>query len=258
MPRILSIAGSDPSGGAGIQADIKTISALGGYAMSAITALTVQNSLGVTEVMAVPPELIKAQAKACIDDIGLDGLKLGMLGDETTLKAVAEIIHGSSAFCVIDTVMMAKGGHRLLATEAVNAFKQLILPRADLLTPNIPEAETLCGFEITTEPHRQAAGEALLRMGAKAVLLKGGHGEGEHLSDSLFTGSGVFVFRHPRLETRHTHGTGCTLASACAVLVAKGVGLEAAVGQAIDYVQKAMARAPCFGQGHGPLNHFIY
>ena len=255
MQRVLIIAGSDPSGGAGIQADIKTVTCLGGYAMTAITALTVQNTLGVSDVLAVPPAFMAAQAMACLDDIGADAIKTGMLGDADMMEAVAGVLDASSAFKVVDPVMVAKGGHPLLAEKAIGALKSLMLPRADLLTPNAPEAAALVGFAIETEDDVRRAGEALLAAGAKNVLIKGGHLTGPEVVDLLFTPDMVCRFAAERIETLHTHGTGCTLASACAVLARPDRALSETVGMARDYVMGAIVSAPGLGHGHGPLRH---
>ena len=254
--RVLIIAGSDSGGGAGIQADIKTVTALGGYAATAITAITVQNTLGVTAVHPIPVKVIEAQARAVLDDIGADAIKTGMLGDVATVEAVARVLDSARpAPAVIDPVMVAKGGEALLAAEAVDAVRTLLVPRAALLTPNAPEAERLTGLRIETTDDLRRAGEALLGLGAKAVLMKGGHVAGERVVDLLMTADGETVFEGERIETRHTHGTGCTLASACAVGLAQGMDLTAAVARAWNYVHEAMLRAPGFGAGHGPLDH---
>lgn len=255
MHKVLIIAGSDPSGGAGIQADIKTVTLLGGYAMTAITALTVQNTMGVTGVMAVPPETIKAQAFACLEDIGADAIKTGMLGDVAVMEAVADILGTSEAFKVIDPVMIAKGGHPLLPNDAVEALKAIMLPRADLLTPNAPEAAALVGFEVENEDDMRRAGEALLTMGVRNVLIKGGHVEGPKVVDFLFTQDQVARFEDERIDTPHTHGTGCTLASACAALYRPERSLTETVQMARDYVVGAILTAPGLGKGHGPLRH---
>ena len=255
MQRVLIVAGSDPSGGAGIQADIKAVTMLGGYAMTAVTALTVQNTLGVTDVMAVPPAFIRAQARACLDDIGADAIKTGMLGDTAVMDAVADILDSSEAFKVVDPVMVAKGGHPLLHEAAVAALKGVMIPRAGLLTPNTPEATAITGLEIAGEDDMRRAGEALLELGARNVLLKGGHLPGDEVVDMLFTPDQVFRFAAERVETRHTHGTGCTLASACATLWRPERPLEETVQLARDYVLGAILTAPQLGAGHGPLRH---
>ena len=254
--RVLVIAGSDSGGGAGIQADIKTITALGGYAATAITAVTVQNTLGVTGVHPIPLDVIAAQARAVLDDIGADAIKTGMLGDVAVVETVAAAIdHAGQVPAVVDPVMVAKGGAPLLAEAAIGAVKALMIPRAALLTPNAPEAAALTGLAVETTGDLRRAGEALLALGAKAVLMKGGHVAGERVVDVLMTAEGETTFEGERIETRHTHGTGCTLASACAAGLAQGLPLEQAVARAWNYVHEAMLRAPGFGGGHGPLDH---
>ncbi len=256
LGRVLIIAGSDPSGGAGVQADIKTVTVLGGYAMSAITALTVQNTLGVSAVYPAPPDVVRAQAIAALDDIGADAIKTGMLGDAATVEACAEVIDRAGDIpAVIDPVIAAKGGAALLEAAALEAFAALLIPRAALLTPNAPEAEALTGLAVTNLDGQRRAGEALLQAGAKAVIVKGGHIPGARVIDLLLTASGETVLEGPRIETRHTHGTGCTLASACAVGLAQGLGLEESVARAWAYVAEAIRQAPGLGSGQGPLDH---
>lgn len=253
--RVLIIAGSDSGGGAGIQADIKAVTAMGGYAATAITAITVQNTLGVHGVHPLPLDLIEAQARAVLDDIGADAIKTGMLGSTEVVERVAAILDISETPAVVDPVMIAKGGSPLLPDEAVQAVRGLMVPRAALLTPNAPEAETLTGLAVADLDGQRRAGEALLTMGARAVLMKGGHVPGETVIDLLLTPTGETLLEGPRLDTRHTHGTGCTLASACAAGLARGLPLEAAVAEAWAYVAEAIRRAPGLGQGHGPLDH---
>lgn len=254
--RVLVIAGSDSGGGAGIQADIKTITALGGYAATAITAVTVQNTLGVTGVHPIPLDVIAAQARAVLDDIGADALKTGMLGDAAVVETVAQCLdHAGGVPAVVDPVMVAKGGAPLLAEAAIGAVKSLMIPRAALLTPNAPEAAALTGLGVETTDDLRRAGEVLLGMGARAVLMKGGHVAGDRVVDILMTAAGETTFEGERIDTRHTHGTGCTLASACAAGLAQGLRLEDAVAQAWNYVHEAMLRAPGLGVGHGPLDH---
>ena len=254
--RVLAIAGSDSGGGAGIQADIKTITALGGYAATAITAITVQNTLGVSEVFPLPPALVRAQAEAVLGDIGADAIKLGMLGTAEMIETVAEILDGAPEVpTVVDPVMLAKGGAALLEPRALEALRAVLIPRATLLTPNAPEAASLTGLQVETTEDLRRAGEALLAAGAAAVLMKGGHLPGERVTDVLMTSAGETTFEGPRVETRHTHGTGCTLASACAVGLAQGLPLDRATARAFAYVAEAIARAPGLGAGHGPLDH---
>ncbi len=253
--RVLIIAGSDSGGGAGIQADIKTVTALGGYAATAITAITVQNTLGVHGVHGVAPAVVEAQARAVLDDIGADALKTGMLGDVEMVERVAAILDTVRVPVVIDPVMVAKGGAGLLAPGAVDAVRTLMIPRATVLTPNAPEAQALTGVAVRTTDDLRRAGERLLALGAQAVLMKGGHVEGATVVDVLMTPSGETTFEGERLDTRHTHGTGCTLASAVAAGLAQGMTLAEAVARAWAYVHEAMRQAPGFGAGHGPLDH---
>jgi hydroxymethylpyrimidine/phosphomethylpyrimidine kinase len=254
--RVLIIAGSDSGGGAGIQADIKTITALGGYAATAITAITVQNTRGVSGVHPVPPEVIEAQAEAVLDDIGADAIKTGMIGEAAAVEAVARILERAGGVpAVVDPVMVAKGGAALLAPDAVEAVRNRLVPLAALLTPNAPEAGALTALEVETTDDLRRAGERLLELGASAVLMKGGHVPGERVVDLLLTATGETRFETGRIDTRHTHGTGCTLASACAAGLAQGLSLDAAVERARDYLLEAMRRAPGFGAGHGPLDH---
>ena len=255
LGRVLIIAGSDSGGGAGIQADIKTVTALGGYAATAITAVTVQNTLGVSAVHPVPLDVIEGQARAVLSDIGADVIKTGMLGDAEVVELVARLLSAAARPAVIDPVMIAKGGALLLADDAIEPVRRLLVPRAALLTPNAPEAEALTGLAAETTDDLRRAGEALLRMGAGAVLMKGGHLPGARVTDLLITPYGETIFEGERIETRNTHGTGCSLASACATGLAQGMSLEAAAARAWDYVHQAMLRAPGFGAGHGPLDH---
>jgi hydroxymethylpyrimidine/phosphomethylpyrimidine kinase len=256
LGRVLIIAGSDSGGGAGVQADIKAVTALGGYAATAITAITVQDTLGVHDVHPVPLAVIMAQARAVLDDIGADAIKTGMLGDTAVVEAVARLLDGAGGVpAVIDPVMIAKGGASLLAAEAVEAVRRELVPRAALLTPNAPEAAALTGLAVETTDDLRRAGERLLTLGAGAVLMKGGHVPGESVIDVLMTHGGETTFEGPRIDTRHTHGTGCTLASACAAGLAQGMRLEDAVARAWGYVAEAIRRAPGFGAGHGPLDH---
>ena len=253
--RVLIIAGSDSGGGAGIQADIKAVTALGGYGATAITAITVQNTLGVHGVHPLPLDLVEAQARAVLDDIGADAIKTGMLGSVEVVERVAAVLDTTAAPAVVDPVMIAKGGHPLLPDAAVEAVRRLMTPRAALLTPNAPEAEALTGVEVADLDGQRRAGEALLALGAQAVLMKGGHVPGETVIDLLLTSTGETLLEGERVDTRHTHGTGCTLASACAAGLAKGLPLEVAVAEAWAYVAEAIRRAPGLGGGHGPLDH---
>jgi hydroxymethylpyrimidine/phosphomethylpyrimidine kinase len=255
--RVLIIAGSDSGGGAGIQADIKSVTALGGYAATAVTAITVQNTLGVSAVHAVPQEIIAAQIEAVLSDIGADAIKTGMLGDIATVETVAAALdrRERSIPVVVDPVMVAKGGHPLLAADAVEVVRALMLPRAALITPNAPEAEALTGIPVTDEGSQRAAGAKLLSLGVRAALVKGGHIPGEEVRDVLVSPGSVHVFVSPRIATRATHGTGCTLASAIAAKLAQGESLPEAVRAAREYLMEAIRRAPGLGAGHGPVDH---
>jgi hydroxymethylpyrimidine/phosphomethylpyrimidine kinase len=256
LGRVLILAGSDSGGGAGIQADIKTVTALGGYAATAITAITVQNTLGVQFAVRLHHDLIEAQARAVLDDIGADAFKTGMLGGRKGVQTVADILEAAPGIpAVIDPVMVAKGGQVLLSPRALAVLKDRLIPRAYLLTPNAPEAEVLAGVPVENLDGQRRAGEALLKAGAKAVLIKGGHIAGPQVIDLLMTPDGETLLEGPRIETRHTHGTGCTLASACATGLAQGLSLDQAVARAWAYTAEAIRRAPGFGQGHGPLDH---
>ena len=241
-PRILTIAGSDSSGGAGIQADIKTITMLGGYAMTAITAVTAQNTTGVTAVEALSPAIVGAQIDACLSDIGADAVKIGMLGSPEIAHVVADRLEGLAAPIVFDPVMVATSG-AVLADEATVAGFERLMRLATLTTPNVPELRALGG------PDGMAARGA-------PYLAKGGDAEGPEVEDRLACpGSADRVWRSPRIETRHTHGTGCTLSSAIATLLGRGLPLEQAVAEAREFVRRAILAAPGFGAGHGPMGH---
>jgi hydroxymethylpyrimidine/phosphomethylpyrimidine kinase len=257
--RVLICAGSDSGGGAGIQADIKAVTALGGFAMTAITALTAQNTLGVQGVVGVAPEFIRLQMRSVLEDLGADAIKTGMLHDVATIEAVCDEIAASAPGLpvVADPVMVATSGSRLLADDAMETLRARLLPIAVVITPNIPEAEALTGLTIANEGDMRVAAAALLAQGARAVLLKGGHLEGEALVDLLVTPEAVHRYEDRRIETRHTHGTGCTLASAVAAGLAQGLALEPAVRRARAYVRAAILAAPGFGAGHGPLDHGV-
>src|SRR5258708_6464978 len=255
LGRVLIIAGSDSSGGAGIQADIKTVTALGGYAATAVTAITVQNTLGVSAAWPVPADVVAAQARAVLDDIGADVIKTGMLGEADLVERVAAILDAAQRPAVIDPVMVAKGGARLLAEDAVAPLRERLVPRAALLTPNAPEAEALTGLAVETTDDLRRAGEALLKAGAGAVLMKGGHIPGDRVVDVLMTPYGETTFEGERIATRNTHGTGCTLASAVAPGPAPAMSLGAGAAPARGYLPPAVPGAPGLGRGAGPLDH---
>jgi hydroxymethylpyrimidine/phosphomethylpyrimidine kinase len=255
--RVLIAAGSDSGGGAGIQADIKTVTALGGYAATAITALTAQDTHTVHAIHDVPPDFIAEQFRLTVADIGVDAIKTGMLHRREVIRTVVRCLddHGGNARVVVDPVMVAKGGARLLDGDTTDLILAELLPRAGLITPNVPEAAVLTGVEITGLDGMKRAAEMLLGFGPQAVLLKGGHMPGERLVDLLATPDGFELFEGERIDTPHTHGTGCTTASAVATGLAQGMTLPAAVARARAYVFEAIRTAPGYGGGHGPLNH---
>ncbi|HNS87062.1 MAG TPA: bifunctional hydroxymethylpyrimidine kinase/phosphomethylpyrimidine kinase [Parvularculaceae bacterium] len=255
--RVLTIAGSDPSGGAGVQADIKTVTALGGYAAAAITALTVQNTKGVTGVHPVAPDVIRAQIIAVLEDIGADAIKIGMIGERAAGVAIADALVEFAATIpvILDPVLVATSGDALAGDDMPALLLERLVPIAAVVTPNAEEAAVLAGFDVASSLELVAAGQALIRRGATAALVKGGHLDGDDIEDALVTLDGARLFRHPRIETTSTHGTGCALASAVATGLAQGAPLAAAVKRAIDYVHEAIKTAPGFGQGAGPLNH---
>ncbi|MEY4652885.1 MAG: hypothetical protein RI884_1466 [Pseudomonadota bacterium] len=258
-PRVLSIAGSDSGGGAGIQADLKTFSALGCFGMTAITALTAQNTVGVRAIHAVPLDMLHAQIDAVVEDIGVDAVKVGMLHSAATVQAVADAIDRHALQrVVLDPVMVATSGATLIDREAIEVLVTQMFPRALLVTPNLDEAALLVGRPLATESDLEAAARALLARGARAVLLKGGHLAGDTVSDLLLAREGAPLWlRGPRIPSGNTHGTGCTLSSAIAAHLARGAALEDAVRAARDYVRGALqAGAPVrTGAGSGPLNH---
>ncbi len=261
-PRVLSIAGSDSSGGAGIQADIKTITMLGGYAMTAITAITAQNTVGVQAIEVIGDDLLLQQIASCIDDIGVDAVKIGMLGSASSVRTVAAALAAAPSGgvvwfpIVLDPVMIATSGAKLADTATVDAVVEGLFPLATLLTPNLPELAALTGASLNTPEDIAAAGQALARAHKFHLLVKGGHGAGDTVVDMLFAPDGTFQeFAAPRISTRHSHGTGCTLSSAIATLLAKGLPLANAVGQARAFVRAALLAAPEFGAGSGPLGH---
>jgi hydroxymethylpyrimidine/phosphomethylpyrimidine kinase len=256
MRTALTIAGSDSGGGAGIQADLKTFAAHGVYGTSALTAITAQNTLGVTAWEPVSTALVVAQVEAVVSDIGADAVKTGMLATADIVRAVSDAIRRLGLpNLVVDPVMIAKGGDRLLETSAVDAIRHDLLPLARVVTPNIPEAEVLSGITIGSPDEMREAGRRIQALGPRVVLVKGGHLEGGESIDIAVTAEGSEAFRAERLLTRHTHGTGCTLASAIAANLALGLDDLEAIGRAKAYVTEAIRRAPGIGRGHGPLGH---
>ncbi len=259
--RALTIAGSDSGGGAGIQADLKTFSALGCYGMSVITALTAQNTVTVTGICPVPPEFIVQQIDAVMQDIGVDAIKIGMLHSSEVIRTVAErLAHYHVEHIVVDPVMVAKSGAKLLRDEAVMALREALLPLATVVTPNLPEAAVLLGRPISGLVEMQQACRALGELGPQAVLLKGGHLGGEQSPDVLYLRAegSLSVLRAPRVETGNTHGTGCTLSSAIAAYLARGYSVRKAVERAKAYMTAALRAGAAYrlGQGHGPVHHF--
>jgi len=257
MRTALTIAGSDSGAGAGIQADLKTFAAHGVYGTSAITAVTAQNTRGVAGWEPVSPGLVVSQIEAVVSDIGADAAKTGMLANAAIVEAVAGTL-GRLAIpaVVVDPVMIAKGGDRLLEEAAVAAIRKHLLPLATVVTPNVPEAEELAGMRITSLDDMGQAARRILELGPRVVLVKGGHLDGEESIDIAADASGMFEFRGPRLATLHTHGTGCTLASAIAANLALGYEVRDAIGRARIYLEGAIRNAPGIGHGHGPLSHF--
>lgn len=259
-PIALTIAGSDSGGGAGIQADLKAMSALGVYGASVITVVTAQNTQAVTAVHGIPLDVITAQIDAVLGDLDVRAIKIGMLATPEIIHAVASAISGFDGPIVLDPVMIAKSGDALLADEAVHTLREVLLPRATVLTPNLPEAARLLDQPSAGTPEDMIAqGSLLCAMGAKSVLMKGGHGSGDFCHDLLIDTSGVVsAFKAPRQNTKNTHGTGCTLSSSIAAGLARGLPLTDAVAQAHDYLQGAISSADDLkiGQGHGPVHHF--
>ncbi|MEP3638701.1 MAG: bifunctional hydroxymethylpyrimidine kinase/phosphomethylpyrimidine kinase [Paracoccaceae bacterium] len=259
IPNVLSIAGSDPSGGAGIQADIKAISANGAFAMAALTALTAQNTQGVSGIHLVPPEFVEHQINAVFDDIRVDAVKIGMIANAEIALAVKRAVSGRDVPVILDPVMIAKGGAPLLQPDAVAVLRDALLPLATVLTPNLPEAAHLLGAEpARTRAAMETQGRALCALGPGAVLMKGGHLDGDDSPDCLVTPDAATWFDAPRIPTRNTHGTGCTLSSALAAQMAQSGDIQSAVRAAKSYVADAVAQADALtvGTGHGPTHHF--
>jgi hydroxymethylpyrimidine/phosphomethylpyrimidine kinase len=255
----MTIAGSDSGGGAGIQADLKTFSALGVYGASVITAVTAQNTLAVTAIQKIDTDVIGAQIDAVLNDLSVNAIKIGMLSSPEIIQTVADHLQGFDGPVVLDPVMVAKSGDALLQADAISALIEALLPLATILTPNLPEAARLLGQAEISDPNRmQSQGKALMGLGAKAVLMKGGHAKGDVCTDILILPSHSISLTAPRLPTTNTHGTGCTLSSAIAAHLALGKGLESAVRDAHTYLQGAIANADMLhiGSGHGPVHHF--
>ena len=258
---VLTIAGSDSCGGAGVQADIKTMSALGVYAASAITSITVQNTLGVQAIQAIRPEIVAGQIKAVMDDIKPVAVKIGMVNDAATIQAIAETLRETKpGIIVVDPVMVSTSGSMLMQPDALDVFCQWLLPMATLLTPNIPEAEVLSNVKIGSLDDMDRAAQRIIDMGCNAVLIKGGHLEGDKKVDRLYLkGSETHQFVHKTIQTRNTHGTGCTLSSAIASFMARGEEMPQAVAKAKNYLSKALeaGKDVHIGEGHGPVDHLF-
>jgi hydroxymethylpyrimidine/phosphomethylpyrimidine kinase len=260
--KVLTIAGSDSGGGAGIQADLKTFSAIGCYGMSVITALTAQNTQGVKAIHAVPPAFAVEQIDAVLSDIGADAIKIGMLYSPELIEAVAQELKKYGARkIVLDPVMVAQSGDKLLQDDAIEAIKTHLMPLADVVTPNIPEASVLCGMQLTQWGDIESAAETLAKYGSRSILIKGGHGDERKSNDLLFLSSeGRFVsLAADRIKTNNNHGTGCTLSSAIASYMAKGKDIEEAVQEAKTFMNQAIAAGAHYkiGHGHGPVHHFF-
>lgn len=256
IKKILTIAGSDSSGGAGIQADIKTISALGGYAMSVICSITAQNTQAVTAVSDVPRDIVTAQIDAVFDDICVDAVKIGMVSNTDNICAIGNgLLKYKPKYVVLDPVMISTSGFALLAPDAQTALTTKLIPLATIVTPNLPEAETLSGMPIKTEDDILIALHKIQSMGCDNVLIKGGHSLSEPV-DTLLCGSDVYTFRAKRVDTKNTHGTGCTLSSAIATYLAKTDDIPLAISKSKDYVTHALENTFYVGKGNGPVNHF--
>ena len=256
--KILIIAGSDSSGGAGIQADIKTVTALGSYAMTAVTAVTAQNTKGVKKIIPIHAKNVQKQISMILDDIGTNGVKIGMLHNASVIKCVSSILKKYKLKnIVLDPVMIAKGGAKLINNNSIKHLKKLLLPIANIVTPNIPEAEVLTGYSISTKQDMIKAGKKILNMGSKNVLIKGGHLKKKMIFDILITKKGIKIFQKRKIKTRNTHGTGCTLSSALATCLSQKKDIVRSCKISLKYVDRAITSAPDYGKGFGPLNHLV-
>ncbi|WP_102028150.1 bifunctional hydroxymethylpyrimidine kinase/phosphomethylpyrimidine kinase [Salirhabdus sp. Marseille-P4669] len=257
--KALTIAGSDSGGGAGIQADLKTFQERKAFGMSVVTAVTAQNTLGVQGVYPIPTIGVIEQINAVTEDIGADAVKTGMLFSSDIIKAVSDrISYYGMRNIVVDPVMVAKGGATLLQEEAINALKEKLIPLATVVTPNIPEAEMIVGFPIHSLDDRKEAAMSIVKLGARSVLMKGGHLEGDRVVDLYYDGSTLEEFVSPRIHTKHTHGTGCTLSAAITAELAKGKSVKDAVQIGKDFIHAAIEKELGIGHGHGPTNHWAY
>ena len=261
LTKVLVVAGSDSSGGAGVQADLKTLTSLGVYGMTAITALTAQNTLGVHNIFEIPPNFVKEQIDVCLSDIQVNAIKIGMVHSSELIEIIFNsfvynnVIKNKNIKIILDPVMIAKGGQKLLKIDAINSLQKFIINCNPILTPNLPEAEILTGIKIQNVEQMEIAGKYLLKMGASQVIMKGGHLEGKIITDMLVTNEKTFKLTTKKIETKNTHGTGCTMASAIAAEMSKNDDIKTAFENAHFYVQKAIKCAPNFGKGNGPVNH---
>jgi len=259
IARALTIAGSDSGGGAGIQADLKTFTAFGVYGMSAVTAITAQNTVGVQAILELPLDLIAAQVRSVAGDIGMDAVKTGMLGSAAIVELVAGLVRSLELpRLVVDPVMVAKGGDVLLKSDAIDALRTALLPLALVVTPNLPEAEVLTGHTVAGEAEMRRAAQEIWELGPRWVVIKGGHlPADEHAVDLVYDGSTFTLLRSPRVRTRNTHGTGCTFSAAITAALARGLEPAEAIGRAKRYVSRAIAEGLALGGGHGPTNHLV-
>ena len=256
--KVLIIAGSDSSGGAGIQADIKTVTALGSYAMTAITAVTAQNTKGVKKIISIPTEIVQKQITMILDDIGTHAVKIGMIHNVGVIKSVYKTLKKyKSKNVVLDPVMIAKGGEKLINDGSIKHLKKLLLPLCTLVTPNIPEAEVLTGYSISSKEDMIKAAKKILNMGSKNVLIKGGHLKNKMIFDILVTKKGIKVFSKRKIKTKNTHGTGCTLSSALATCLSQKKDIYKSCKISLKYVDRGIVAAPNYGKGFGPLNHLV-
>jgi len=256
--KVLIIAGSDSSGGAGIQADIKTVTALGGYAMTAVTAVTCQNTTGVKAINSIPTKNLQKQITMVLDDIGANAIKIGMLHNTNAIKCVHRILKNYKIKnIVLDPVMVAKGGFKLVNRNSIKSLKKLLIPLCSVITPNIPEAEVLTGLKILNERDMIRAAKKIISMGAKNVLLKGGHLKKKMIFDILVSKKKIKVFPKRKIKTKHTHGTGCTLSSAIATCLSQKINIYKSCKISLKYVDQAISTAPGYGKGFGPLNHLV-
>ncbi len=256
--KVLIIAGSDSSGGAGIQADIKTVTALGSYATTTVTAVTAQNTKGVKKIISIPTKIVQKQIIMILDDIGAHAVKIGMLHNANIIKSVYKILKKYNLKnIVLDPVMIAKGGAKLINKSSIKHLKKLLLPLCTLVTPNIPEAEVLTGYSISSKEDMIKAAKKILNMGSKNVLLKGGHSKSKMIFDILATKKNIKIFKKKKINTKNIHGTGCTLSSAIATCLSQKKSIFRSCEISLRYVDKAIASAPGYGKGFGPLNHLV-